>query len=47
MVLFANVKDDLKKKIVERLGVVMAKKPRTYIGIPAMRGKTKTTSMAF
>ena len=47
MMFSANVEEDVKVEIAERLGVEVAENPGTYLGIPTMWGKTKTVAMAF
>ena len=47
MMFSANVEEDVKVEILERLGVEVAENPGTYLGIPTMWGKTKTVAMAF
>ena len=43
----SNVNDELKRKIVDGLGVIVAENPGTYLGIPSLWGKTKVKAMAF
>ena len=47
MMFSANVEEEVKVEIAERLGVEVAENPETYLGIPTMWGKTKTVAMAF
>ena len=47
MVFSTNVKEEVKRKIAEGLGVKEAENLGTYLGIPAMWGKKKTVAMAF
>ena len=41
MVFSTNVKDEVKKKIAEGLGVEVVENPGMYLGIPAMWGRKR------